>query len=70
MECGSVSFSGHALRRMFERRIDRADVLAVLRNGDVISEYTDDKPYPSFLLLGFVKDGPLHVVAAKELQQG
>jgi hypothetical protein len=28
-------------------------------------EYPDDKPYPSFLLLGFINGNPLHIVIAK-----
>jgi hypothetical protein len=44
-----------------------ADVRAVIANGEVIAEYSDDQPYPSFLLLGFTAAGPLHVVVAREL---
>jgi len=31
-------FSGHALRRMFERQIGKDDVLAVIRSGEVIED--------------------------------
>jgi hypothetical protein len=30
----------------------------------VIAEYEDDEPLPSYLMLGFVKGRPLHVVVA------
>ncbi len=40
----------HAIQRMFER--------------DIFEEYSDDKPYPSFLTLKFF-DKALHVVFAK-----
>ena len=64
MDCKRVVFSGHAIQRMFERGIRRDDVLAVIARGETIAEYADDKPYPSRLLLGSVRDKPLHVVLA------
>ncbi len=64
MECSRIVFSGHALRRMFRRRIASAEVMAVVRTGEVIADYPDDLPYPSCLILGFVRDAPLHVVVA------
>ena len=67
MKCKHVSFSRHAVERMFEREIDKAGVIEVLRTGEVIAEYLDDKPYPSYLLLGFITSSrPLHVVVARE----
>lgn len=54
----------HVLERMAERRILRADVLAVLQGGEVIEEYPDDTPFPSALVLGVASGGPLHVVVA------
>jgi hypothetical protein len=57
-------FSGHPIQRMFERGIRRDDVLAVVAQGETTTEYADDKPYPSRLLLGFVETKPLHVVLA------
>ncbi len=69
MECASVAFSGHALRRMFERELGREAVLDVIRDGEMIADYPDDSPYPSRLLLGFVGDKPVHVVVAREPRQ-
>ncbi|MGH2495853.1 MAG: DUF4258 domain-containing protein [Ktedonobacteraceae bacterium] len=40
-------FSTHAIKRMFERSISKADIRRVLVNGEVINEYPDDKPYAS-----------------------
>ena len=62
MDCNDVVFSGHAVRRMFERAIARDDVLHVIQTGETVAEYRDDKPYPSRLLLGFVNGRPVHVV--------
>jgi len=50
---------------MFEREILPEDVLHTVLNGEIIKEYTDDKPYPSYLILSFVKQRPIHVVVAK-----
>ena len=64
MECKEVKFSGHAIRRMFERKLDRKAVTEVIQSGEIIAEYLDDSPYPSYLFLGFVRGLPLHVVVA------
>ena len=59
----------HAVERMFQRNISEETVEFVIKNGRIIEEYLDDKPYPSFLVLGF-EDGdeekPIHVVFAKK----
>ena len=36
----------------------------VLRSGEIIENYPEDKPYPSGLFLGWIEGEPLHVVAA------
>jgi hypothetical protein len=61
---GRVRWQRHALKRMVERGITRADVLSVVQGGEVIEDYPSDTPYPSALVLGFVGDRPLHVVVA------
>ena len=66
MRCDRVVFSGHAVRRMFERRIGRDEVVAALPSGEVIAEYPDDLPFPSVLLLSTTNDQPLHIVVAKD----
>jgi hypothetical protein len=70
MDCSSVLFSGHALRRMFERGLSKEDVMAALNGGEVLAEYPDDLPYPSALLLAFVEGSPIHVVAARDAESG
>jgi hypothetical protein len=62
MDCKALKFSGHALRRMFERSISPSDVRKVVEAGQVIESYPNDYPYPSILLLGFANGQPLHVV--------
>lgn len=68
MDCAEVIFSGHAIRRMFERSLGRDAILEAVRGGEVIAEYPDDSPYPSCLVLGFVAGGPIHVVVARDPQ--
>jgi hypothetical protein len=55
---------------MFRRNISLAEVKFILNTGDIIREYTDDKPYPSFLLLGFIDHRPLHLLVAKDSETG
>ena len=58
----------HAIERLFERNISDDDVEACVKHGEVIENYIDDKPYPSFLVLGYENSDlakPLHVVYAK-----
>ncbi len=61
-----ILFSGHALRRMFQRGIIREQVKGVLSHGETIADYPDDSPYPSRLILGFVDSMPLHVIFAED----
>ena len=39
MNCDGTVFSGHAVRRMFERGISVEDVESVLQNGEIIVSY-------------------------------
>ena len=66
MNCGHIWFSGHAVKRMFDRGIQHNEVVEVARCGEVIADYPDDTPYPSRLMLEFVHGRPLHVVVAIE----
>ena len=60
----------HAQQRMFARGIKTPDVEAVLAGGETIEEYPADTPYPSRLVLGWVRGRPLHVVAAENREDG
>lgn len=51
MDCRSVAFSGHAVRRMFERAMTEADILQVIKDGEVIEDYPQDTPYPTSALV-------------------
>ncbi|WP_413639359.1 DUF4258 domain-containing protein [Marinobacter sp.] len=64
-QCTSVKFSGHALRRMFERLLSTEEVIFTIQTGERITGYPDDRPHPSELRLGWVDDKPVHVVVAQ-----
>ena len=68
LDCSSITFSGHAVSRMFERNIRRADVIAAIENGEIIRSYPDDSPYPSYLLLWKESEQVLHIVLARDPQ--
>ena len=59
-----IIWRGHALIRMMERDISRVVVKKALQNSRIVEEYPDDFPFPSFLVLGFYEDKPLHVVCS------
>ena len=56
----------HAIERMFQRNISEEEVENVVRFGEAIETYPDDKPYASYLVLGHVDNRAVHVVYAKD----
>ncbi|WP_409199263.1 DUF4258 domain-containing protein [Methanospirillum lacunae] len=54
------SFS--AIHYLFERGISSEDILHILTDGEIIEEYEDDAPCPSFLMLGYLRGIAHHVV--------
>lgn len=70
MECKQFIFSGHAVRRMFERIISKDDVLEVVKSGEIIATYPDDTPFPSQLMLSFINGRAIHVVVSADRQGG
>jgi len=51
LRSGNVEWRVHALQRMLQRQISRAEVKSVLRANDQIETYPDDFPFPSALFL-------------------
>ncbi len=49
---------------MFESDISLQDVKNVLLDSKILKEYLDDRPYPSYLLLGWIENRPIHLVIA------
>ena len=64
MNCDRVVFTGHAVQRMFERRIQKDHIRDLLQTGEVIADYPDNVPFPSSLILGFLGNRPIHIVVA------
>ena len=60
---GDVLWHHHALERILERDISRAEVLVAIAQGEVVERYAESRPFPSYLIMR-IKQQPLHVVAA------
>jgi len=63
-----IVYRTHALERMFQRRIQSFEVRTTLENGETIEDYSNDKPYPSRLVLGRSGNRPIHVVVAENTE--
>jgi len=59
---GRVKWRLHALQRMLERNIGRADVARAIGCGEVIETYPVGKPFPACLILGLAGNKPIHAV--------
>ena len=59
-----VLITDHAWDAIDERGISVHELVGVLVNGEIIEEYRNDKPCPSFLIVGFVGSRPIHVLVA------
>ena len=69
LDQGKLVWRKHTLERMIERDIARSEVVAALRNGEIVEHYEGDRPFPSALI--HVPSGkPLHVVAALDEARG
>lgn len=56
----------HALKRSDQREILIGEIESVFQNGEIIEEYPKDMPYPSFLVLGYIRENiPLYVLGAQ-----
>ena len=54
---------------MYARKIMSVNVKRCLIEGEIIEEYRDDKPYPSFLIYAKLDQKYLHVVCAVAEEQ-
>lgn len=66
--CRTLYFSRHALERMFQRGIPPEAVDTLIHQGEIITIYADDLPYPSVLILGWFEGRPVHAVIARNEQ--
>ena len=65
---GVVNWQKHALQRMMEREISRAEVKNSIFFGKIIEFYKDDRPYPSALIAHINDEKSLHVVVAVDVE--
>lgn len=55
----------HTRKRMIERNILIKEVKEAIEKGEIIEEYANDKPLPSYLIYGMTSGfRPIHVVIA------
>ena len=56
------------MQRMFQRGLTVKEVQEVIEDGDIITDYPDDVPFPSYLMLHWINDRPIHVVLALDAE--
>ncbi len=62
---GKIIWSKHILIRMQQRDIKVKDVINCLETGKIIEFYSEDFPFPSYLILGkSYSNEPMHVVCS------
>lgn len=64
IKSGEILISHHARVRMFERNISTDDLISVISSGEIIEEYPEDEPCPSFLIMGWIDAVAYHTVIA------
>jgi hypothetical protein len=47
MDESILFYTNHAIKQMFQRNITTNEIEDVLKNGEVIFDYPNDKPIPS-----------------------
>ena len=58
----------HAQERMIQRKISRADVEEVVTRGEIERSYHEDRPFPSYLISGWVSSRRINVVAGWDVE--
>jgi len=60
----NILYRQHAVEMMIERGIRREEVLQCISDGNIIEEYSKDKPFPSYLFSSTSATRNIHVVLA------
>ncbi len=64
-----IAFKKHTVLRMHERKIHADEVKDALTKGEIVEDYPDDRPLPSYLVLGYtMKERPVHAVVAIDME--
>ncbi|OQX22550.1 MAG: hypothetical protein BWK75_00440 [Candidatus Altiarchaeales archaeon A3] len=66
---GNINITDHADTRIVEWDISDDELYDSVLNGQVIEEYTDDKPFPSCLIYGMSNNKYIHSVWAYSEEQ-
>ena len=62
---GQAEITGHARKRMNSRNITIEEITQVILEGEILESYPDDKPFPSGLIMGKIRNNePLYVVCS------
>lgn len=65
IEANRIKITDHADEEAQLDLLNMNDILDSIKNGEIIDEYENDKPYPSSLILSHIKKGmPIHTVWA------
>lgn len=65
IHAGKYEMTFHARERAALRKITMSEIKEAMLCGEIIEKYPDDKPFPSCLIMGQVREGfPLYVVCA------
>ena len=66
----TIKYRTHALKRMMERNISFIEIDEIVENMEIIKEYPEDKPFQSYLTLGFTAiKRPIHMVFSIDEQE-
>jgi len=64
----SIAITEHARIRLCERNISIDDIVNGINTGEIIKQYSDDKPLESCLILGCsVKSEYIHIVVSCDI---
>ena len=62
---GQFQITRHCQRRCDSRDISLTEIKEVVAKGEILKIYPEDSPYPSCLILGYVRKGePLYILCA------
>ena len=70
LRLGRLEWRKHTLVRLAERDIPQRVIIEVIMKGEIIEDYSQDIPFHSCLVLGWIKDKPYHVVASLDESSG
>ena len=66
-ERDKIAIKKHSALRMHQRGITIGEVRDALTSAEIVEEYREDYPYPSFLILGYTRTKrPIHAVVVIE----